>query len=197
MDDRIQSDCCHWMGAQDMGFRQAGRVPASCPPGFQGRYTVVPGDTMFFIAQRFGVSLNALIAANPHIANPNLIFPGALCSRFSAATATAARLQDSSFLPAGLPGQIYRRARGYHVLYCPAIWCQPQCLDCRQPAYHESKLNLPLRCALCPRSTATTRLQDSCLMSSRFPGKIYCSARGYYVPHCPAFRGQPRCSDCR
>lgn len=52
------------------------RVPVHCPPGFTGRYTVVPGDTMFFIAQRFGVSLNALIAANPHITNPNLIFPG-------------------------------------------------------------------------------------------------------------------------
>lgn len=51
------------------------RMPASCPPGFQGRYTVQPGDTMFTIAQRFGVSVNALIAANPHISNPNLIFP--------------------------------------------------------------------------------------------------------------------------
>ena len=52
------------------------RIPATCPPGFQGRYTVQPGDTMFFIAQTFGVSLNALIAANPHIPNPNVIFPG-------------------------------------------------------------------------------------------------------------------------
>lgn len=39
-------------------------------------YTVASGDTMFFIAQRFGVSLNALIAANPQIPNPNMIFPG-------------------------------------------------------------------------------------------------------------------------
>lgn len=31
---------------------------------------------MFLIAQRFGVSLDALIAANPQIPNPNLIFPG-------------------------------------------------------------------------------------------------------------------------
>ena len=52
------------------------RVPKHCPPGFLGRYTVVQGDSMFSIAQRFGVSLDALIAANPHITNPKLIFPG-------------------------------------------------------------------------------------------------------------------------
>ena len=51
------------------------RVPSSCPPGFQGRYTVRSGDTMFFIARRFGVTLQSLISANPHITNPNLIFP--------------------------------------------------------------------------------------------------------------------------
>ncbi|HEY8394522.1 MAG TPA: SafA/ExsA family spore coat assembly protein [Thermaerobacter sp.] len=49
------------------------QVP-SCPQGFL--YTVQPGDTMFLIAQRFGVSLQALINANPQIPNPNLIFPG-------------------------------------------------------------------------------------------------------------------------
>ncbi|MGI5823646.1 MAG: LysM peptidoglycan-binding domain-containing protein [Dethiobacteria bacterium] len=52
------------------------RIPSSCPAGFRGRYTVVSGDTMFFIAQRFGISLSSLIAANPHITNPNMIFPG-------------------------------------------------------------------------------------------------------------------------
>ena len=50
-------------------------MPASCPPGFQGRYTVQSGDTMFAIAQQCGVSLQALINANPQISNPNLIFP--------------------------------------------------------------------------------------------------------------------------
>ncbi len=49
--------------------------PGPCPPGTFA-YTVQPGDSMFSIAQRFGVSLNALIAANPQIPNPNLIFPG-------------------------------------------------------------------------------------------------------------------------
>jgi len=53
-----------------------GRVPSSCPSGFQGRYTVVQGDTMYLIAQRLGIPLQDLINANPHITNPNLIYPG-------------------------------------------------------------------------------------------------------------------------
>lgn len=65
-----------------------GRVPTSCPPGFQGRYTVVAGDSMFSIAQRFGVSLNELIAANPHITDPNVISPcDVLCVPCPATTA--------------------------------------------------------------------------------------------------------------
>lgn len=63
--------------ATDAGTVQAQQVippPPPCPGGFL--YTVQPGDTLFFIAQRFGVSLQALLAANPQIVNPNLIFPG-------------------------------------------------------------------------------------------------------------------------
>lgn len=50
-------------------------TPAACPPGFR-RYTVMSGDTMFLIARRFGVPLDQFLAANPHIANPDLIYPG-------------------------------------------------------------------------------------------------------------------------
>ena len=39
-------------------------------------YIVVQGDTLFKIAQRLGVSLAALLAVNPQIINPDLIFPG-------------------------------------------------------------------------------------------------------------------------
>ena len=39
-------------------------------------YTVVRGDTMWGIARRYGVSLTDLIALNPQIKNPNLIYPG-------------------------------------------------------------------------------------------------------------------------
>ncbi|HEY8498352.1 MAG TPA: LysM peptidoglycan-binding domain-containing protein [Limnochordales bacterium] len=50
-----------------------------CPPGSQ-RYIVQPGDTLFFIAQRFGTTVDAILAINPQITNPNLIFPGqAIC----------------------------------------------------------------------------------------------------------------------
>jgi tyrosinase len=41
-------------------------------------YVVQQGDTLSGIAQRFGVSLQALEAANPQISDPNLIFPGQL-----------------------------------------------------------------------------------------------------------------------
>ncbi len=54
----------------------AGRVPAKCPKGFNARYTVQAGDSMYFIAKRVGITLQALIRANPHITNPAEIFPG-------------------------------------------------------------------------------------------------------------------------
>ncbi|MDI6871437.1 MAG: LysM peptidoglycan-binding domain-containing protein [Bacillota bacterium] len=41
-------------------------------------YVVQPGDTLSAIARRFGVSLAALLAVNPEIADPDLIFPGQL-----------------------------------------------------------------------------------------------------------------------
>ena len=41
-----------------------------------GVYTVRKGDTLWGIAKRYGVSLTALISANPQIKNPNLIYPG-------------------------------------------------------------------------------------------------------------------------
>jgi len=46
-----------------------GSTPAS-------NYTVKSGDTLWDIAKAHGVSLQSLIAANPQISNPNLIYPG-------------------------------------------------------------------------------------------------------------------------
>ncbi|WP_088554756.1 PGRP and LysM peptidoglycan-binding domain-containing protein [Calderihabitans maritimus] len=40
------------------------------------QYVVQPGDTLSSIARRFNISLALLIAANPQISDPDLIFPG-------------------------------------------------------------------------------------------------------------------------
>src|SRR5271157_2649588 len=50
-------------------------IPGTIPPPGT-TYVVQPGDTLSGIAQYFGVSLQALEAANPQITNPDLIFPG-------------------------------------------------------------------------------------------------------------------------
>nr|WP_245247285.1 MULTISPECIES: CAP domain-containing protein [unclassified Paenibacillus] len=39
-------------------------------------YSVSGNDTMWKISQKYGVSLASLIAANPQVANPNIIWPG-------------------------------------------------------------------------------------------------------------------------
>lgn len=62
-------------------FAVAATPPASPSSTNQQRtmaatYTVRPGDTLSGIAEGFVVSLQALEAANPQIANPDLIFPG-------------------------------------------------------------------------------------------------------------------------
>lgn len=49
---------------------------ASAPSTDDGTYTVQRGDTLTAIAREHGVSLPALLAANPQIRNPNLIHPG-------------------------------------------------------------------------------------------------------------------------
>ena len=47
-----------------------------CSGVFCLEYIVQPGDTLFFIAQRFNATVSALLSDNPQITDPNLIVPG-------------------------------------------------------------------------------------------------------------------------
>jgi spore coat assembly protein SafA len=49
---------------------------SSAASGQTAVYTVRKGDTLWGIANRYGVSLQSLILKNPQIKNPNLIYPG-------------------------------------------------------------------------------------------------------------------------
>lgn len=50
--------------------------PEACIPGTTFNYTIVKGDTLSKLAQRYGTTVNAIMAANPQITNPNLIAVG-------------------------------------------------------------------------------------------------------------------------
>ena len=89
-------------------FRQQPRVPEDCPPAFLGRYTVLPGDTFFTIAQMFRVRLEALAVNNPHIPNPNVLFPGdVLCVPGFIPYPCCAVLQPRGRVPFGTGGVTY------------------------------------------------------------------------------------------
>ncbi|QUL99520.1 MAG: LysM peptidoglycan-binding domain-containing protein [Candidatus Fermentithermobacillus carboniphilus] len=65
--------------AEKRGIELPRRVAPPGPPApapTRIEYIVQPGDTMFLIARRFGVPLEALIRANPQIRNPDVIVPG-------------------------------------------------------------------------------------------------------------------------
>jgi nucleoid-associated protein YgaU len=51
-------------------------VPPQPTPAGQRTYTVVPGDTLITIGERFGVDWHAIAAANGQITDPNYITPG-------------------------------------------------------------------------------------------------------------------------
>ena len=69
-------------GGYDSGLREesagnAGTSGGQAAAAESGTvYIVRKGDTLWGIAKRYGVALTALIAANPQIKNPNLIYPG-------------------------------------------------------------------------------------------------------------------------
>ena len=50
--------------------------PTPKPQPKEEYYTVQSGDNLWAISQKYGISLNQIIALNPQIPNPDLIYPG-------------------------------------------------------------------------------------------------------------------------
>ncbi|TDA68846.1 MAG: LysM peptidoglycan-binding domain-containing protein [Clostridia bacterium] len=53
------------------GYRQMDQPPEGYIP-----YVVQPGDTLFRISRRFNIDLDRLVAQDPQIVHPDLIWPG-------------------------------------------------------------------------------------------------------------------------
>jgi len=65
-----------WVYAGQILYMPSGYTPPAQPPASGGTYVVQWGDTMAKIAARVGCTLGSLLAANPQISNPSLIFAG-------------------------------------------------------------------------------------------------------------------------
>jgi len=50
--------------------------PGPCPPGTTFPYVIQKGDTLTSIARKFNTTVQAILAVNPQITNPNIIFVG-------------------------------------------------------------------------------------------------------------------------
>ena len=80
--DYVRYTFTFWEGYEGYpaAARKAPADPVPSAPALAGGeerfHTVSRGDTLWAIARRYGLSLAALIALNPQVKNPNLIYPG-------------------------------------------------------------------------------------------------------------------------
>ena len=94
---------------------------ATVPPASPGTYVVQPGDTLSKIAQKFGVTYQALLAAN-RIANPSLIYIGQPLTIPGGGSAPAtptsilptATLVPTTFVPTNTPVPTGNSSRGIY-----------------------------------------------------------------------------------
>lgn len=74
-------------------------------------YTVQPGDTLYSLAQRFGITVRDILAANPQITDPSRIYPGQVLD-----IPLSPGQPGSTFRYVVQPGDtLYRIARRYQV----------------------------------------------------------------------------------
>jgi spore coat assembly protein SafA len=110
-----------------VGF-QPGPISPNCPGGQS--YTVKSGDTMFFIAKRFNVSLQDLINANPQIPDPNTIFPGqVICIPFAPLAPPTPACPGNQVYRVVSGDTMFEIARRYGITLDALITANPQIPD--------------------------------------------------------------------
>lgn len=112
------SDIALTFEAQDEELGQtvnSGEGTAAAPAS-GGSHIVRAGDTLWDIGQRYGVSVDQLMAANPHIADRNLIYPGQEIAipgeggaTAAAAPPPAAKMPSNAVNGSGIGAQAYNR----------------------------------------------------------------------------------------
>ena len=65
-----------WVYAGQVLYIPTGSTPSYPAPSYGGTYVVQWGDTMAKIAGYYGVTVNDLLAANPQVWSPSLIYAG-------------------------------------------------------------------------------------------------------------------------
>jgi LysM repeat protein len=103
-----------------------------------GTYVVRPGDTLGTIAARYGVSLGALLAANPQILNPSLIYAGQPISLPGVYSGAPSNYYAPNYYlqPNAYPPNYYAPSYsppGYYPSYYPSNYppsgCPPNCVS--------------------------------------------------------------------
>jgi LysM repeat protein len=97
-----------------------------------GTYVVRPGDTLSGIAARYGVSLGALLAANPWIRNPSLIYAGQVINLPGVYSGTPSNYYQPNYYGPGNYAPNYYGPSYYPPAYNPPSYyppsaCPPTC----------------------------------------------------------------------
>ncbi len=111
--------------------RQQLPEPSGCIGGTI--YTVRPGDTMFRIANQFGISLQSLLVANPQVPNPSIVFPGQqICIPVAVPTPpppTGPFCPDGTIYTARRGDSLFSVARRFGVTLQRMVQANPQIPD--------------------------------------------------------------------
>lgn len=103
------------------------------------KYTVQSGDTLYIISQKLNTSTSAILAANPHIVNPNVLYIGQVLNVPTAQTAPVKQVTGQEILNTG------KKYLGAGYLYGAAT-TRTDVFDCSsfiKRVYAENGITLP------------------------------------------------------